>query len=269
VSGGLPPTYLINMDRSTDRLSRFWRRNTHLSGVTRIAAVDGGAVSRDAWEHLGYISSDLSHYKPGAIGCALSHVRLWEAAATIGAAITVLEDDAAVSHHFNRCAPQVLSLLPSDWDFIAWGFNFPPSYVWVDLGVSKAKLMPYGARQYKTDEGVEEFQQKDFAGGPVRLLHAFGTSGYSISALGARKALEYCRPLRSRFITFPEADVRTPDAGIDSALCGLYPSIKAFVCLPPLIVPRATEPSSIREINEAAIAIAPVHQADAISAQRV
>jgi len=246
----LPPAYLINLDRSADRLARFHERNKHLANVTRIAAVDGGGASRADLESAGYISHDLA-YKPGVLGCALSHIKLWEKAAAEDCAITVFEDDAALSYQFERCTEQVLSTLPTDWDFIVWGNNFPPAFIWLDLGISKARLMPYGGKQWLTAEGIAEFQRKEFSGGAVRLLHVFGTNAYSISAAGARRALDYCRPLRNRMITFPEAGVRTPDQGIDSALCGLYPSIKAFICLPPLAITLlGREPSVIAEINK-------------------
>lgn len=233
--GPLPPAYLINLDRSTDRLERFRRRNGHLTEVTRFAAVDGAGVSRDELAAAGYIRPSLS-FGPGKLGCVMSHVRLWERAAADDRAITVLEDDVVVSHHFERCAPQVIASLPADWDFIAWGNNFPTAYVWVDLGASRARLEPYGAHAWRTRREIASFQQTAFCGGALRLLHAFGTSAYSISAAGARKALAHFLPLRDRLVEFPEADVVTPAVGADSTLCGLYPSIKAFICLPPLAI---------------------------------
>ena len=67
---------------------------------------------------------------------------------------------------------------------------------------------------------------------PIRLLHSFGTFAYSVSPSGAKAAIEYCLPLRNRLITFADAGVCTPDEGVDISLCGLYPSIRAYLALP-------------------------------------
>lgn len=174
----LPNSYLINLDRSTERLTRFRERNRHLANVMRFFAVDGGAASRSDLEETGYASRDLTHL-PGALGCALSHVKLWEKAAAEDCSITVFEDDAVLSYHFERCAEQILSALPTDWDFIAWGNNFPPAFIWVDIGVSKARLMPYGGKTMAKRRGVEGisaqriFLGRDQAPSCVRLQRLF------------------------------------------------------------------------------------------------
>ena len=118
-----------------------------------------------------------------------------------------------------------------DWDVIVWGYHLNPLFVWIDLCISKAKLSGYGAKPFPKANGIEQFQAQEFRGGLVRFLHSFGTCAYSISPSGARAATRYCRPLRHRMIEFPEAGVTTPDHGIDVALSGLYPSLKAsFAC---------------------------------------
>lgn len=234
-----PPIYLINLDRSSERLSRFRERNAHLTNVTRFPAVDGSTLDKGALEKSGYIASDLSNgagLMDGSLGCALSHVRLWEMAVRRNEPITVFEDDAAVSHQFEKTASDVLAAMPADWDIIMWGANLPPAFIWVDFGVSKVRLSSYGPERYRGAEGVKRFQMEEFWAGPVRLLHSFGLCGYSISASGARAAIEHCLPLGNRLIDFPDAAVRVWTTTSDIALCGLYPFLKAFICLPPLVI---------------------------------
>ena len=138
----------------------------------------------------------------------------------------------------------MLSFLPRDWDFIQWGSLFAsPCYVWVDFGISKATVRQYGKRRYQGAEGHRQFQTEDRFSYPVRMLHSFGTQGYSISAAAARAALDYCLPLRDRMIHFPEVEIRTPDQGIDIALSGFWANLKAFICLPPLVIPAEGEDS--------------------------
>jgi hypothetical protein len=113
----------------------------------------------------------------------------------------------------------------------------------VDLGISKAKISQYGDRRYQGAEGQRQFQTEDRFSYPVRMLHSFGLQGYLISANGARAALDYCLPLRNRMIHFPEAGVSTPDVAVDIALSGFWPNLKAFICLPPLVISSEGEES--------------------------
>jgi GR25 family glycosyltransferase involved in LPS biosynthesis len=241
----LPPIYLINLDRSSERLRLFKDSNGHLHDVIRVAAADGSELDREALTRSGYIDSDLA-YSGGTLGCAISHVKLWEVAAAEDRSLTVFEDDIVVSHHFERKAGEVLSSVPEDWDIVQWGCLLMPLFVWVDLGTCKARLQGYGSENYTGSAGLQQFQAEHFCPAPMRLLHSFGMQGYSISAKGARAALKYCLPLRKRLIQFPDAGVTTPDEGIDVALCGLYPSLKAFVCFPPLLIHRNAQESDRR-----------------------
>jgi GR25 family glycosyltransferase involved in LPS biosynthesis len=242
-----PPIHLINLDRSTERLRRFNERNAHLDNIVRVSATDGSTLDREALISSGYISEDLE-YGPGALGCAVSHVKLWETAVAQNRGITIFEDDIIVSQQFEKKAREVLSILPGDWDIVLWGYIFNPLFVWVDLGVSKGTIRHYEGKMYSGSEGLSKFQAEEF-NSPVRLLHAFGTQGYSISAKGARAALEYCLPLRKRFISFSGAGVVTEDLGIDCALSGLYPVIKAFLCIPPLLIQCDEQESEIQAMG--------------------
>jgi GR25 family glycosyltransferase involved in LPS biosynthesis len=251
VSAEVPPIHLINMDRSSDRLSRFREINGHLSGVVRVAAVDGCAISRGSWEASRYLSTDLSSYKPGTLGCAISHIKLWEVAARENRPLTVLEDDVAVARHFETAAASAIAMLPSDWDFIKWGWTINPLFAWLDVGVSRVRLQGYGKPVYDDKESIKTFQDIQTSCAPVRMLHSFGLFAYSISPKGAQTALEYCLPLRKRLINFPDAGVTVEANGIDVLLCGAYPQMQAFVALPSLVV-HADEESSIRKTMDAA-----------------
>lgn len=230
--GDVPPIHVINLDQSVDRWHLFKERNAHLDGVIRVSAIDGRALEREKLIRSGHIHENLA-YPAGTLGCAMSHVRLWEQAASQGGGVTILEDDVVVSHRFPEHAARVISLLPDDWDIVVWGYDLNPLFVWVDFGVSKVRLEGYGPAKY---EGWKEFQANDGPFASVKLLHSFGAFGYSISAKGARAALDRLLPLRDQFVTFPEARVTTKDEGIDIALCALYPAVKAYICFPHLII---------------------------------
>lgn len=222
--------FLLNLDRSADRLSRFWDRNSHLEGtVQRVSATDGTALDRDELLRSGYILDDLT-YGAGALGCAMSHIRLWERALAENRSITIFEDDVVASSCFVETSNRITDTLPADWDIIQWGYLFNPLFVWVDLGISKARLHCYGPKL----NSPAEFKDIPTVPTALRLLHCFGTAAYSISPSGARAALEYCLPLRHRYIKFPDAGVTIFDENIDCALCGIYPRMKAYLSVPQL-----------------------------------
>lgn len=246
-----PSMFVLNLDRSRDRLERFRRLNSHLRDVSRIQAVDGALANRDALVEEGLIATDLT-YPPGALGCALSHVRMWKLAIERSEPITVFEDDAVVSADFGVKAPAVLREVPNDWDFVLWGYRFNPSYVWIDLGRSKARLTGYGVSRLRNEEQVTEFQRRDKVVAPLKLLHAFGTHGYSITPEGARIILKYALPLRKRMIWFPEAGVNTPDLSIDVALSGIYPLMKSYLVIEELASYLDEFPSDVGDTNKRA-----------------
>jgi hypothetical protein len=145
-----------------------------------------------------------------------------------------LEDDTIATYRFQEKATQIISALPGDWDFIQWGYIFDPLFVWINLGISKAKLEFYDCRF--SGANYEKFQSADFSPSPVGLAHSFGIQAYSVSPRGARALLEFCLPLRKRLIPFPGTRVVNVDTGIDVAMCGAYSSMHAFMCIPPLVI---------------------------------
>jgi GR25 family glycosyltransferase involved in LPS biosynthesis len=241
-------TYVINLDRSTERWRRFNEWNGHLDAL-RFPATDGAALDREGLFRAGYTAESLA-YPPGALGCAISHIKLWELAARENRPLTILEDDVAVAQHFETASTRALAMLPSDWDFIKWGWTINPLFAWLDVGVSRVRLHGYGRLAYENRESIKAFQHTETACAPVRMLHSFGLFAYSVSPRGARTALEYCLPLRKRLITFPDAKVTADDTGIDVLLCGVYPQMQAFVGLPSLVV-HADEGTSIRKAMDA------------------
>jgi glycosyl transferase family 25 len=116
----LPCIHLINLDRSPERLLRFRDYNSHLKEIVRVSATDGATVDRAALVSSGYINRDLP-YSDGTLGCAMSHVKLWEMAASQDRSLTIIEDDIVVSLHFEARAREILAAVPADWDFIQWG----------------------------------------------------------------------------------------------------------------------------------------------------
>jgi len=241
------PIHLINLDRSPDRLAEFRKRNAHLFEVIRFPAIDGRMLDKEKLIKEGVIARDL-HYSDGALGCAMSHLALWKMAVDERRVITVAEDDTIFSRSFAARSKELLARLPSDWDFVQWGWVFR-TFLWVD------PIPRFVSAKMVFDEGelrrnIENFQNIETVPAPMRLLHSFGTPCYSISPKGARAMLDLCLPLNTGLISFPRFGVRNENEGIDTVMSGAYPSLNAFVSMPPLVATEhRTEDSTIRGKN--------------------
>jgi hypothetical protein len=80
----------------------------------------------------------------------------------------------------------------------------------------------------------------------MRLRHAFGTGCYSVSPKGATALLAHCLPIQNALIEFPGFGIRNQNEGIDSVMAGVYPSLEAFICIPPLVLTDDRPENSIR-----------------------
>jgi len=155
----LPPMHLINLDRSNDRLRLFRERNGHLQNVVRVPAIDGSELDREALVGSGYISRDLA-YPNGQLGCAMSHLKLWETAASQERDVTVFEDDVVISYQFEKIAQELMSRLPNDWDIIGeviFGRHLS-GWMWVSL---KQDYIVTGDGDIRGMRGFENFRPKN------------------------------------------------------------------------------------------------------------
>jgi protein YibB len=232
------PIHVINLDRTPRRLAEFQRRNAHLSNVERFRAVDGRTLDREKLIKDGVITADCI-YTAGNVGCAISHFTLWRKAVEEDRPITVAEDDAIFSQNFAGRSREFLEGLPKDWDFVQWGWVFQQR-VWVQT-IPQILNTTMIFDQDQLRRHIDDFQSHDLAPTPLRLGHSFGTVCYSVSPKGARALLEHCTPLSGKLIEFPGFGVVIENKGIDCMMNGVYPSLKAFISVPPLAVTEHRE----------------------------
>jgi GR25 family glycosyltransferase involved in LPS biosynthesis len=240
-AGGMP-IHLINLDRSTDRLAEFQKRNAHLRNVVRFAAVDGRTIDKEKLIKEGIVTRDCS-YSLGALGSAMSHITLCRMAVDERRTVTIAEDDAIFCCTFEGHAERVLALLPDDWDVIFWGWNFDaPLRIDMLPGVSEAIVR---CDQGRMRQNIDQFQALETSPVFVRVLHIWGIMCYTVSPKGAQALLDICLPLRSALIETPgfrgRFDVKTFDATLNTA----HPSLKSFVCIPPLVVAENRQETSL------------------------
>ena len=118
--GGMPPAYVINLDRSPDRLAAVRARfravgvdAVRFAGIDAAACPDLAARSVDQERFHAFMGRVA---QPGEVGRALSHFAVWETLAGGDAEmLLVLEDDAVPTEHFDAVA-SIAEVLPDDWE---------------------------------------------------------------------------------------------------------------------------------------------------------
>jgi len=127
---------------------------------------------------------------PGALGCAMSHVRLWRQCAAGNEPFHIAEDDLFCRTDFAATAQACLDRL-TDWDIVVWAYN-------LDWPV-QARLAP-GSGVTVVQYDYTSVHHDRFRAGRVTpflapLVSAAGTGCYSISPRGAARALADCLPI--------------------------------------------------------------------------
>jgi glycosyl transferase family 25 len=177
------PIVCISLDRRPDRWRVFEAAAKDAGIVTqRVSAVD--ALSFVAHEHpsvsLGtahnlYYGVRRSHYeidKPGAVGCSLSHFRVWEdCVASNKPAVVVFEDDVILPRDLTHRLDTVLAAAPAEWDVI------------------QLQLTAYndGITGCAADASLTQPWQK--------CMSLMGTYAYIVSRRGAERLLKRAYPI--------------------------------------------------------------------------
>lgn len=225
------PIKVISLVRTPERRAGFQRQNPGLA-FEFVDAVDGTAMNAADVAATGLFQSGLN-YTVGAYGIALSHHRLWQAAAAGEAPLTVAEDDAVFHPDFAGIQARVLDEIPADWEFVQWGFNFDSALAFrLPFGLPVVSSFSHNHIR----QAVQNFRNQ--AGPPTvcRLDFSFGLPAYSISPAGARRFLKELFPLRDYHRTYPLVPRPVRNEGIDIAMNQVYPGAAAYVCFPPLVV---------------------------------
>lgn len=166
------PTYVINLDRRPDRwteASGALAKNK-FTNVKRISAIDGGKIDMsqiknmltpEAFDSLGKVRKyDAALGSLGAIGCYLSHYKVWEEIYKSNKPGIIVEDDISFNRQWDT-APIVANshVLLGQWDFILLAASVLfDTYREDQNGMDKLKGKFYGTHfYYLTPKGAEFF----------------------------------------------------------------------------------------------------------------
>lgn len=227
------PIYLINLDRSTDRLQSFYACNQQLVNVLRFPAVDGSQLSLQNLQTRGLMIGELPYTK-GALGCAMSYLHLWDQCIADGRPVTICDDDAIFHPNFHDKTKKLIESLDSDWDFILWGWNFDSICSFDMLPGCSPCVGVFNQQTLRA--GISTYQQLNFNPQLFRLNRAFGTVCYSLSPKGAKRLKALTFPLVPLQVFFPILNRHMPNNGIDIAMNAYYTELNAYVSFPPLVI---------------------------------
>ena len=226
--------FVVNLNRQPEKYESFLRLNAGTKIVfERFEASDGASFSSQDALGMNLVVPG-AQFTPGAVGCAASHVRIWQQTIQSDVPALVFEDDAIIRNDIIERLDVLRGL--KDWDYVALGYNVD-SILEVELTPGFKSTMVFMPKQ-PSDENLAAFQTSNSQVAALRLTSCFGTAGYVISPRGAKKLLELCLPMENRFLKIPVFNRTVPVLGIDGMMNFIYHSIEAFACLSPLIIPR-------------------------------
>jgi glycosyl transferase family 25 len=227
--------HVINLARTPERMAAFYRQNGGCGlAFRRFEAVDGNSIDPDDAVRNKIIKPNTKWDTKGTLGVALSHRTLWEKAIAEQRPLMVFEDDAYVREDFKTSFGDALAHV-SDWDIILLGYN-TDSLLEIDM-ISGFVFDGLFALRYPSPEQLRKFAMTRMPTVLLRLRHAFGICGYAVSPSGAAKLRDGCFPMDNRMLEFPNTGRRFRAYSIDGLMNSIYASMKAYVCVPPLVLP--------------------------------
>lgn len=223
--------FVISLERSSDRREIFDRYNSNYLKYTYHTAVDGATLDIATLDTK-ILKKGSINYSRGAIGCALSHLQLWEKCIELNKPIVIMEDDAIVSRDYNKHINNLMhNLAPKKWDIIQLNYNFDSVLSYQNTNYETCHCLFSKHKMTQTDI---TFVQSKINTTIAKLQFCFGMSAYVIHPDGARK-LKECFPLDNRIVKIPFLN-EIMCYTIDCMMNSMYKDISAYVCILPFVI---------------------------------
>lgn len=168
-------SYIISLNSATSKINYLKKNNIN---VKLFAGIDGKRVSDTVINEYFY---KYKHLPKGTIGCALSHMKLWELAIKNNNDMTlVFEEDIVLSENFNyNYLQKCIKNTPDDFDILYLGSptGYDPVFPFYDI-----MSLLYIKSFYKPNEKINDYVEK--------IYFPLGSHAYIISLKGAKKLIK-------------------------------------------------------------------------------
>ena len=214
------------------------------AGIAPVAflAIDGWRQGFAKLYQHPCVRGPLLAYTPGHLGCALSHVKLWQWAAAKAVPTTIAEDDVVLRRDFEPCMDRVLGDLPAGWDLVYWGYAQQcHACVTFNAGTQSVVL---SSSCDSSPAAIEAFVGNRQPPTWLRVVNAWSTACYTVSPAGAAKLLAAIVPIVNRLIPVHQLRERRINDAIDAEVSGVMSEINAYLCFPPIAFAPANGPTS-------------------------
>jgi GR25 family glycosyltransferase involved in LPS biosynthesis len=122
--------YVINLKRRSDRLEQFYENHPGFDEHVLVQeACDGVSLELTPALKRLFINNDF-HWKKPVLGCAMSHLKLWQQLATDEAGIDnylIMEDDVKFQKGWQEIWNKASKEIPDDYDVLYLGGILPPN----------------------------------------------------------------------------------------------------------------------------------------------
>lgn len=240
--------FVINLDRSPERLQRFLADNT-MPGLefVRVVGIEGQKLDRSDLARRNIIAADLL-YSNNSVGCSLSHLNCWQQIIKEGKTAVVCEDDAilrkdfvSMHRHFREAVEQQ--------DIVFWSYSFGLHMAYDVPGLGEFNVVS-DEKYLDSQERVAHFQATTTPTTLYRPKRIWGLACYTITPKGAEKLLKIVLPLRNGKIdvtyrsglwTDP-VSCSFPNMSLDTDVGLIHiDKIMARVAVPPIAVHRVLD----------------------------
>jgi GR25 family glycosyltransferase involved in LPS biosynthesis len=224
-------TYVISLESTPLRLNEFQKNNNFLK-FEHFKAVNGKELNKVQLIESHLLSSDCI-YNDGALGCAFSHIQLWNMCIQLNKPINVLEDDAIVHPNFNSAVNQAVNVF--GFGMVTWGWNFDSEMIiWLNKNL--------GLTTIRSDQSdmichIDGFLNSDINPHFFDLFSAYGSVAYTITPHVASILLKNNLPLGNRKLLVPRLGY-LDNYGIDMALSVDYAEVNSKVSIPPMVLTK-------------------------------
>lgn len=180
----LPPIFIISLRNSGRRNIIKYRMDSLKLPFTFFDAIYGKDLTPEELDKIDYKFyperfSGNKILKLGEIGCAMSHIKLYEYMVEKSLQeIIILEDDAIVSQEFERIIKDVLYKIPKDKEIIFFEHGKAKSWFLKRNLVENYKLVKYRSPSKTSKRSINR------------------TTAYFLTLDGAKKLLKHAYPIR-------------------------------------------------------------------------